>query len=152
MNDQDLEQLVDRRLKALPPRRAPGTLLPAVMLAVKAAAARPWYARPWRAWPSGWQVASVAALLALLAGGAAFVPAAQPYAAPALSWAEGLLAPAARVAATFETLTVAVEIVSRVVAQSIIGLLLALFVVMLATSVVIGAAIGRLALGGAYQS
>jgi hypothetical protein len=56
------------------------------------------------------------------------------------------------VVATFETLTVAVEIVSRVVAQSIIGLLLALFVVMLATSVVIGAAIGRLALGGAYQS
>lgn len=152
MNDQDLEQLVDRRLKALPPRRAPGTLLPSVMLAVRAAASRPWYCRPWTVWPSGWQVASVVALLALLAGGAALLPAAQPYAAPALSVVEALLTPAARVVSTVETLTVAVEIVSRVIAQSVIGLLLALFVVMVATSVVIGAAIGRLALGGAYQS
>jgi hypothetical protein len=152
MNEHDLERLVDRRLKALPPPRAPGTLLPSVMLAVAAAAARPWYARPWRAWPAGWQVASGVALLALLAGAAAVVPAMQPYAAPVFAWAEGLLTPAARVVTTVETLAAVVEIVSRVIGQSIIGLMLALFVVMLTTSVVVGAAIGRLALGGAYQS
>lgn len=152
MNDHDLEQLVDRELKALPPRRAPGTLLPAVMLAVRAAATRPWHARPWMVWPAGWQAASVAALLVLLAATASVVPALQPYAAPAFGWAEELLTPAVRVVTTVETFTVAVEIVSRVIGQSIIGLLLALFVVMLTTSVVIGAAIGRLALGGAYQS
>ncbi|MCC7042988.1 MAG: hypothetical protein IT183_03955 [Acidobacteria bacterium] len=152
MNEHDLERFVDRGLKALPPRRAPGTLLPAVMAAVRAAAARPWYARPWMAWPAGWRVASAAALLALLAGTAAVMPAVQPYGAPALAWVEELLAPAAGVVTAVETFAVAVEIVSRVIGQSIIGLLLALFVVMLTTSVVIGAAIGRLALGGAYQS
>jgi hypothetical protein len=65
---------------------------------------------------------------------------------------DGLLTPAARVVTAVETVTVAIEIVSRVIGQSIIGLVLALFVVMLTTSVVIGAAISRLALGGAYQS
>jgi hypothetical protein len=122
------------------------------MLAVRAAAARPWYARPWMVWPAGWQVASVVALLALVAGTAMVVPAVQPYGAPVLAWVDGLLTPAARVVTAVETVTVAIEIVSRVIGQSIIGLVLALFVVMLTTSVVIGAAISRLALGGAYQS
>jgi hypothetical protein len=151
MNEHDLEQFLDRRLRALPPRRAPGTLLPAVLLAVRAAAARPWYARPWRAWPTGWQVVSAVGLLVLLAGVAAVVPAAQPYAAPMFTWVEELLTPAAQVVTTVETFTAAVEIVIRVIGQSIIGLMLGLFVVMLTTSVVLGAAIGRLALGGAYR-
>ncbi len=152
MNEHDLEDLVDRKLKALPPRRAPGTLLPSVMQAVRVAAARPWYARPWRVWPAGWQVASLAALLVMVAGVVAVVPAAQPYGAPAIAWAAGLLARASEVVTTVETFTTVVEIVSRVIGQSVIGLLLALFVVMLTTSVVVGAAIGRVALGGAYQS
>ena len=152
MNEHDLEHLVDRRLKALAPRRAPGTLLPAVMAAVRAAAARPWYARPWATWPSGWQLASVAALVVLLTGAAVMLPPVQPQVAPLLGVADGLLRPAAQIVSTVEALTTAMEIVSRVIGQSVIGLLLALFVVMLTTSVVIGAAIGRVALGGAYQS
>lgn len=152
MNEHDLERLVDRRLKALPPRRAPGTLLPSVMRAVRVAAVRPWYSCPWYTWPSEWKVASMAALLVLLAGAASMAPMVQPYAAPALVWVEGLLTPASQVVTTVETFAAAVEIMSRVIGQSVIGLVIALFVVMLTTSVVIGAAIGRVALGGAYQS
>lgn len=152
MHERDLEDLVDRGLKAVPPPRAPRTLLPSVMRAVRAAAERPWYARPWVTWPSTWRLASAMALLLLLAGAAALVPAAQPYAAPVLAWGQGLLEPAGQVVSSVETLTAAVEIASRVIGQSVLGLLLALFVVMLTASVAIGAAIGRVALGGAYQS
>jgi hypothetical protein len=152
MDERDLEHLVDRKLKALPARRAPATLLPSVMRAVQAAAVRPWYVRPWSTWPGGWQVASVGALVLLVAGAAYSAPAVRPYGGPVLAWAQALLAPAVQVVSTVETFTAAVEIVSRVVGQSIIGLLVGMFVVMLTTSVVIGAAIGRVALGGAYQS
>jgi len=152
MNERDLEDLVDRGLKAVPPPRAPRTLLPAVMRAIRVAAERPWYARPWVTWPATWRVASAMAVLLLLAGTALVLPAAQPYVAPGLAWGQEFLAPAAHVVSSVETLTAAVEIASRVIGQSVLGLLLALFVVMLTASVAIGAAIGRVALGGAYQS
>jgi hypothetical protein len=152
MNERDLEDLIDRSLKAAPPPRAPRTLLPAVMRAIQAAVERPWYARPWVTWPSTWRLASAMALLVLLAGAAVLMPAAQPYAAPVLAWGQELMAPAGHVVSSVGTLTAAVEIASRVIGQSVLGLLLALFVVMLTASVAIGAAIGRVALGGAYQS
>ena len=139
-------------MKALPEPRAPHTLLPSVMRAVRLAALRPWYARPWFTWPVGWQAASVAALLALVAGAAVSVPLVQPYVATAVAFSSGLLGPVAQVVAGAETLLSAVEIVGRVIGQSVIGLVLVLFAVMAATTVVIGAAIGRVALGGAYQS
>lgn len=152
MNERDLEELVDRGLKAVPPPRAPRTLLPSVMRAIRAAAERPWYARPWVTWPSGWRLASVMALLVLLAGAALIVPAVQPYAAPALAWGQELLAPAGHMMSSVETLAAAAEIAGRVIGQSVLGLVLVLFAVMLTASVAIGAAIGRVALGGAYQS
>ena len=152
MNRTDLERSIDRGLKALPEPRAPHTLLPSVMRAVRLAALRPWYARPWFTWPAGWQAASVAALLALVAGAAVSVPLLQPYAALAVSFSAGLTGPLAQVVAGVETLVSAVEIAGRVIGQSVIGLVLVLFAVMAATTVVVGAAIGRAALGGAYQS
>jgi hypothetical protein len=60
---------VTRGVRRLPLPRAPHTLLPRVMTAVQQWAQRPWYAREWFTWPLGWQIASVAALLALLVGG-----------------------------------------------------------------------------------
>jgi hypothetical protein len=149
MNDQDLERLVDKRLKALPPRRAPGTLLPAVMQQVRARALRPWYARPWTTWPAEWQVASIAALVLVVAAFAMSAPALQPLLARPMALAAALLAPANELVAAVSTLTTMVEIVTRVIGQSIVGVVLALFVVMFTTTVAIGAAIGRVAVGRA---
>jgi len=147
MNEQDLERLVERRLKALPPRRAPGTLMPAVMREVRARAERPWYARPWFTWPAGWQTASIVALVLVVGTVAALTPVLQPAMAPVLAWAGQLLTPASDVVTTVGTFTTIVEVVTRVIGQSVIGLVLALFIVMLTTSVAIGAAIGRVAVG-----
>lgn len=152
MNPTDLERVVDKALKALPPPRAPRTLLPAVMFAVRAAALRPWYARPWFSWPRTWQAVSAAALLVLLIGGSFAAPVLQPYFMPLAAGAGVLLHPAGEVVADVETFISVVEIVRRTVAQSVIGLGLALFLMMLVTSVALGAAIGRVALGGAYRS
>ena len=70
----ELERHVDRALADLPPLTAPGTLLPRVLAAVQAWADRPWYQRAWLTWPAGLQVASVALLLVLVAGGALAMP------------------------------------------------------------------------------
>ena len=51
-DNDELEALVDRELRRLPPPRAPHTLLPRVMAAVEAWAQRPWYTRAWFAWPA----------------------------------------------------------------------------------------------------
>ena len=56
--------------------RAPGSLSPRVMAAVRAHRALPWYRRSWFSWPVGWQVAGVVAALAMVAAGAMLVPAA----------------------------------------------------------------------------
>ena len=58
----DLEQGIDRELKALPQPEAPDTLVPSVMRAVALAATRttPWYSRAWLAWPKPAQAASLA--------------------------------------------------------------------------------------------
>ena len=42
---------LDRRLKALPTRRAPATLAPRVMAALAARERLPWYRRTWWQWP-----------------------------------------------------------------------------------------------------
>ena len=74
MNTPDLETRVRRDLRHLPAPRAPHTLLPRVMDAVQAWTERPWYTRAWVTWPLAWQVVSVAALVAIVAGGAVLLP------------------------------------------------------------------------------
>lgn len=69
MNPEDLERLAHRALQRLPAPRAPRTLQPRVMAAVKAWSHRPWYTRAWFTWPVGWQVVSAAALGLLVTGG-----------------------------------------------------------------------------------
>ena len=58
--DDDLEGRIARALRRLPPPRAPQTLLPRVMAAVRARSERPWYTRPWFAWPPLWRILSIA--------------------------------------------------------------------------------------------
>jgi hypothetical protein len=68
-DDLELERVVGRALRRLPPPRAPRTLLPRVIAAAAGRIApRPWYTRAWLTWPRGWQAASVAALAVMVAG------------------------------------------------------------------------------------
>jgi hypothetical protein len=51
-----------------------------------------------------------------------------------------------------DVVAAALEILSRTFWQSVIGVALSLVVLMMAATVAVGAAIGRVALGGAHQS
>ena len=55
MHPVELQQRIDRELKSLPGLRAPETLLPRVLAAVRHWADRPWYARAWFTWPMWWR-------------------------------------------------------------------------------------------------
>ncbi len=51
---EELDELLDRELRRLPPFAAPGSLAPRVMAAVRAKAAAitaPWWLQSWAAWP-----------------------------------------------------------------------------------------------------
>jgi hypothetical protein len=66
-HEHELEALVDRELKSLPPLSAPPGLASRI-LATIASRAVPWYRRAWQTWPVGLQAASFALLLAMFGG------------------------------------------------------------------------------------
>lgn len=57
--DPRLEELIGRKLRALPERKAPASLQANVFAAIRARAARPWYQRSWFQWPRHFQMLSV---------------------------------------------------------------------------------------------
>jgi hypothetical protein len=67
MDPADLERLLDRELKGLPPPRAPHTLLPRVMEAVSVDQPRTVLASGWSTWSPAWQASSVGVLLLMVA-------------------------------------------------------------------------------------
>ena len=77
MQPDRLEELIDRRLRALPDPQAPPTLWPRVRVAAERRLAQPWYRRAWRDWPVAQRAAASGLVLASLAGGL-FVGAADP--------------------------------------------------------------------------
>lgn len=62
--DPQLESLMDRELKSLPPLTAPASLAPRVLAALQRRAPLPWYRRAWQTWPAAGQAVSLAALSA----------------------------------------------------------------------------------------
>ena len=64
--DPALEAFIHERLRRLPPRAAPPTLLPRVRAALEARFGRPWWTRSWWDWPQPARVALLAAALAVL--------------------------------------------------------------------------------------
>ncbi len=68
MHSDGLEQLIGRKLVALPRPAAPATLRPRVLAAVRSHLARPWYQRAWRTWPVALQAASFGLLAAAFLG------------------------------------------------------------------------------------
>lgn len=146
MTPEELERIVHARLRALPSPRAPRSLRPAVMAAVRARAARPWYARPWHSWPSGWQAVSAVVLVLAVVAVVLLLPdvvAGSGFVATAGDRAMGAI----RVAGA---LGQAAYLVTRAVVESVGDALTVLFLVMLAAVTTVAAAIRRVALGGAY--
>jgi hypothetical protein len=147
MDFQDLERLVDRELKRLPAPRAPETLLPRVMLAVRAGRAEA-PAPDWMTWPLSWQVASLAAVVLIAIGLWRVLP-------WALAAIGGLVidpsttfgAQAASVAEQLQAIAGASRVIWRVLGPlAIYGV--GFIAVMMAACAVFGTALGRIAWGG----
>lgn len=149
--DRDLARLVQAGLDRLPAPRAPDTLLPRVMAAVRSPEAASWYGRAWLSWPLVWQVASAALLLALVAG------------ASVLALSAGNLDLAARVggnlgaritgfASDAQTAAVFVRVLWRLLLEPAVVSLFVLVVGMSLAGAAVWAALSRIALGGASHS
>jgi hypothetical protein len=138
----DLETLVDRALRQLPPPAAPATLLPRVMAALQEGTERPWYERAWFTWPAGWKAASIAALILLVVGGAMVFPTVQARAADAVStYTADVVADVAGLAGSVETTTSAAQVVWRTLLEPFVTYAFALVVLMCLVCVALGAAL-----------
>jgi hypothetical protein len=151
MEFDDLERLVDRELKRTPAPRAPETLLPRVMLAVRAARAAQPPVREWMTWPVSWQVASMAAAVLIAIG----LWRVLPWGLAALSalFIDPSTAFGSQVASVIEQLQAlagAGRVIWRVLGPlAIYGV--GFIVVMMAACAVFGTALGRIAWGGASR-
>jgi len=150
MDPADLERLIDRELRALPPPRAPRTLLPRVMAAVRVSADRPWYARAWLTWPAGWQVASVLALLATAAGAAVLWPTLQA-AVNALTFVADVRGDVAETARDVEVATTAVSVLWRTLLAPVVPYAFGLVFLMCVACAVFGTALNHLVFGKALR-
>ncbi len=151
MEPADLERLIDRELRALPPPAAPRTLLPRVMSAVEAAEAlQPWYARAWRTWPPAWQIASLLLLLAALGGAAAAAPAAQA-ALDAVPLVSNVRAEVADTARSVETTTTALRVLWRTLVAPVVPYAFGVVTLMCAACALFGTALNHLVFGKALR-
>jgi hypothetical protein len=148
MNSLELEVIVGRQLRQLPPPRAPHTLLPRVMAAVHAWTRRPWYERAWFTWPLGWQMASAAALILLVAGGGMLLPGAW---AAAVAGASTLAAPrlseVAEVAGRTAVAVNAAGVLWRALFEPFLPYVFGLALLMCLACAAFGAALNHIALG-----
>jgi hypothetical protein len=149
MDPADLERLVDRELRALPPARAPRTLLPRVMAAVDAAR-RPWYARAWLTWPAAWQAVSVVALMAAVAGGAMLLPTLQQ-AMTALTFVADVKGDVADRARDVEVATTAVRVLWNALLAPVVPYAFGLVLLMCVACAVFGTALNHLVFGKALR-
>lgn len=149
MDPADLERLIDREFRQLPAPRAPRTLLPRVLAAAQESATRPWYSRAWLTWPVGWQVASVALLLGVLAGSAMLLPIVE--AAGALSIVDNVRGDVAAQARNIEVATTAIGVLWRVLLAPVVPYALGLVLLMCAACAVFGTVLNHLVFGKALR-
>ena len=144
MHPADLETLVGRELRRLPMPRAPHTLLPRVLAAVRAWAERPWYERAWFTWPLTWQTASIAALILIVGGGAVLLPKTIAAAGAAASTFTGrVVADVAPVTQIAEVTTNAVRVIWRVLLEPVVVYAFAIVLLMWLACAALGAALTR---------
>ena len=70
--DKQWEELLDRKLRDLPEREAPATLIPRVLAAIEARARLPWWRRSWWHWPPLARILALV-LLGVVVGGMAYL-------------------------------------------------------------------------------
>jgi hypothetical protein len=151
MDSIDLERRVDSRLRRLPQPRAPHTLLPRIIAAVRAAA-RPWYQREWLSWPAAWQTLSAVLLVSLVIGLGLWLPAVQTTVDARVNEVLApVTTPVVDAVARVQALATAARVFWRA-AQPAAGLLLVVVLIMCAACAVFGAALNRVAFGGALRS
>ena len=151
MHPDDLEELIGRELGRLPRPRAPLTLVPRVMAAVRAWAARPWYQRAWFTWPAAWQALTLALVVTAASGMVLAVSRLDPLVAGASSTLAGSVGPWLNAATT--TVGV-VRALSHAIVEPALDLrllLLAIVLLVSAVSVGIAAALGRVAFSSRTQ-
>ena len=149
MDPRALEEIVDRALRDLPAPRAPRTLLPRVMQAVRAGV-MPAPLVGWRTWPMSWQIATLAGLL-LVGFGAVNLAQFGMDVVGLYITSPPADSPTGRVLEELGGVASALRVMWRVVIQPLVvfaGLVLA---VMGAACAAFGTAIGRVALGGASR-
>ena len=150
MEPGDLERLIDRELRALPPPHAPRALLPRIMAAVEDRAQRPWYTRAWLQWPVGWQLASALMLIGVVATGGVLLPQLRA-AVMALSVVAKLRGDVAESAREVEVATTAVRVVWRTLLAPVVPWAFALITLMCAACAVFGTALNHLVFGRAFR-
>ena len=150
MEPDELERLIDERLRRLSGPPAPPTLAPRIMRSVEQWAARPWYTRAWLTWPIGWRVVSVAASVAMVALLVAFLPSLSETSASVTSTAVNSVAlrttPATQRA---ELLVTAVIVVWRALIAPVVPYALAVVMVMFLACGLAGTALSYLVFGKA---
>jgi hypothetical protein len=152
MHPADLETTVDEGLRQLLAPKAPPTLLPRVMAVVAEWAARPWYTRAWFTWPAAWQAASIALLIVLIAGGALLQTRLQEalQGTAASGAAAGVTARVAGVAHGAEAVARAATVLWHALFEPVATYAAALVVMMSLACAVVGAALNRVVVGGAW--
>lgn len=150
MDPADLERQVQRALEGLPPLRAPRTLTPRVMQAVRVPRA-PWYARPWTTWPGAAQVASAVAVASVAWAAMLVLPAVQDEARRLAAAAASGSSPIVMAADAVRALWRAAEVLQRASAPAL-GYAAGLTLLMSGAFAVVGAAMTHVMLGGSPRS
>jgi hypothetical protein len=151
MDPADLERVVHRRLRALPPLRAPETLLPRVLAAARDAARR--RARAWFAWAPSWQAAAVVALVAAAAGLAIVWPTVELLLRETAAAAvDPLAAVLSGVTDRVRALATAARLIGGAVPQRALVVCAVLLVLMWTACAALGTALSRVVLGGTSRS
>lgn len=146
--ERELEEEIGQLLRSLPNPKAPSSLLARVMREVEAVEALPWYRTSWFNWPVGWRAASVGLMGVLILGGVIGVPTLLDNAGFSGEWMEGrfldVFGPALGFAALLRVGLVALEAMIGAVPPEAIGLAGASALLMIAMTIVVGAALRRL--------
>jgi hypothetical protein len=149
MDPVDLEQLIHRELQKLPPPRAPRTLMPRILAAVSDAR-RPWYARAWLTWPVGWQLASAALVMAIIAGSAVVLPQLRA-AATTLTFIADVRGDVAESTSSIQGAATAVRVLWRAIVAPVVPYAFGLITLMCAACAVFGTALNHLVFGKAFR-
>ena len=152
MRPDELERVVDEALRGLPVPKAPDTLLPRVMRAVRAQRVPRAARRGWFTWSPALQTLSIASSVVLMAALVWWWPSVATFLG---AWMTDTLGPAgdrwSSLVGQVEPTVTAARVILRTVVQPAATLFAAVVLVMWMASVTFGVALGRLVLGGATK-